>query len=190
VNSVPSPNLRISDLDREAALTALGEHMSVGRIDLDEYGERSAKVTAVKTRGELAEIFEDLPQPHPKLGEDAVEPVAAKAVEPKPAPKPGEPIAWADRPLAQRLTAALVPLSFVAAVLLFFLTGHNWLWILLPMGLAAVGRGLWGQEWDKDRQRHHHPHHHDWDRRERHLDRLERHRDRDERRDRRRGITD
>jgi len=155
--------------------------MSVGRIDLDEYGDRSAKVTAVKTRGELAEIFEDLPQPHPKLGDEPVDPVkpaaAASAVEPAAKPD-GAITAWTDRPLAQRLTAALVPLSFVAAVALFFLAGHVWLWILLPMGVTAIGRGLWGQEWDKDRQRHHHNrHHHDPHRRE----------DRDERRDRRRA---
>lgn len=68
MNEVPSPQLRISDPEREAALQALGEHMSVGRIDLDEYGERSAQVTTAKTRGELAAIFEDLPQPHPRLG--------------------------------------------------------------------------------------------------------------------------
>lgn len=198
MNSVPSPNLRISDHDREAALEALGEHMSVGRIDLDEYGDRSAKVTTVKTRGELAEIFEDLPQPHPKLGDEPAKPApAASAVEPA-APKPeGAVTAWTDRPLAQRVTAALVPLAFVAAVALFFLGGHNWLWILLPMGVTAIGRSLWGQEWDKDRQRHH-------NNRERHLrvhdqhlrlhDRREgRDWDRDERRDRRdrrRGIRD
>jgi hypothetical protein len=187
VNSVPSPNLRISDHDREAALEALGEHMSVGRIDLDEYGDRSAKVTAVKTRGELAEIFEDLPQPHPKLGDEPVQPASATAAVEPAAPKPeGAITAWTDRPLAQRVTAALVPLAFVAAVALFFLAGHNWLWILLPMGVTAIGRGLWGQEWDKDRQRHH-------NNRERHLRherREERDWDRDERRDRRRGIRD
>jgi hypothetical protein len=160
----PSPNLRISDLDREAALQALGEHMSVGRIDLDEYGDRSARVTAVKTRGELAAIFEDLPQPHPQLGDvrAPVQPAASTAVEPK--AKPGEPVSWGDRPLAQRLTAAAVPVAWVIGIALFFATGHLWYWFLLPIVVTAAGRGLWGQEWENDRQRHGRDHGHGRDR--------------------------
>lgn len=66
MSEVPSPRLRISDQDRESALAALGEHMSAGRIDIDEFGERAARVTAAKTRGELSEVFGDLPEPHPR----------------------------------------------------------------------------------------------------------------------------
>ena len=45
--------IRISDAEREDALGKLGEHMSAGRLDIDEYGERSARVATAKTRGEL-----------------------------------------------------------------------------------------------------------------------------------------
>jgi hypothetical protein len=172
VSTDPSQNLRISDLDREAALQALGEHMSVGRIDLDEYGDRSARVTAAKTRGELAEIFEDLPQPHPRLDDAPVQPAAVE-----PVAKPDGIATWADRPLAQRLTAAAVPVAWAAGIVLFFAAGHIWLWFLLPVAVTAIGRGLWGQDWENDRQRRHHH------------DRGRRH-DRDDRRDRRRGIAD
>jgi hypothetical protein len=176
VTTVPSPHLRISDLDREAALQALGEHMSVGRIDLDEYGDRSAQVTTVKTRGELAAIFEDLPQPHPRLGDAPapVQPEASTAVSPKKT-KPGEPMVWADRPLAQRLTAAAVPLAWILGIVLFFATGQLWYWFLLPLAFTAVGRGLWGQDWENDRQRHGHGPGHDRDRgRDRYRGRYER----------------
>jgi hypothetical protein len=155
VSTVPSPNLRISDLDREAALEALGEHMSLGRIDLDEYGERSARVTAVKTRGELAEIFDDLPQPHPQLG-DPVTPGQSAAQ--STVAKPGQPTPWTDRPLAQRLTAAAIPIAWIAGIVLFFGTGLL-LWFMLPVVVTATGRGLWGVDWDHDRQ------HYDRDRR-------------------------
>ena len=54
-------DIRVSDTEREDALEKLGEHLSAGRLDIDEYGERSAKVTTAKTRGELLDLFGDLP---------------------------------------------------------------------------------------------------------------------------------
>ena len=133
--------------------------MSVGRIDLDEYGDRSARVTAVKTRGELAEIFEDLPQPHPHLDDSPVKPDAGAAAEP--VAKPDGVVTWADRPLAQRLTAAVVPLAWVAGIALFLAAGHIWLWFLLPMAVTAVGRGLWGQDWENERRKRDQSYHQD-----------------------------
>jgi hypothetical protein len=146
VNEVPSPEIRISDADREVALAALGEHMSAGRLDIDEYGERSAKVTAAKTRGELAGIFTDLPEPHVNFSPPPVKSVTA------PTP-PGE-LTWSDRPLNQRVAAGLVPLLWVAGFALFFTVG-GWWWFALPFVFTAVGRGLWGKEWEAaQRERH------------------------------------
>ncbi|WP_410577781.1 DUF1707 domain-containing protein [Amycolatopsis sp. lyj-108] len=136
MSEVPSPRLRISDQDRESALTALGEHMSVGRIDIDEYGERSAQVTAAKTRGELSGIFADLPEPHPFF--DA--PKAAVS-------EPGKP-AWADIPPMQRIMGALLPILFIASIALIITTGVTWWFILVPIGISAVGEGIWGKGWD------------------------------------------
>lgn len=62
-------NIRISDSEREDALGKLGEHMSAGRLDIDEYGERSAMVATAKTRGELLGLFGDLPEPKPTFGQ-------------------------------------------------------------------------------------------------------------------------
>jgi hypothetical protein len=138
--------MRIGDADRETALTALGEHMSAGRIDLDEYGERSAKVTAAKTRGELAELFADLPQPHPVFG---APPATSTAVEP---PKPPGQLSYTDRPLGQRVAAAILPVLFAGAIVLG-ITTHIWWFIALPVLFGAFGQGLWGKDWDKDAQR-------------------------------------
>jgi uncharacterized protein DUF1707 len=131
VSQVPSPELRISDSDREAALTALGEHLSAGRLDIDEYGERSAKVTAAKTRGELAEVFIDLPEPDPMFG---VRPAAAVET----AKPPGE-LTGSGRAFNHRIAAALVPLCWMAGIVLFFTVG-GWWWLALPFVLTAVGR--------------------------------------------------
>ncbi|TNC20684.1 DUF1707 SHOCT-like domain-containing protein [Amycolatopsis alkalitolerans] len=143
MDEVPEPDMRIGDADRESALKALGEHMSAGRLTVDEYGERSAQVTAAKTRRELAGLFGDLPAPHPVLGE----PPKQAAV---PAPKRSGPVAYTDRPLGQRVAAAVLPLLFVGAIVLG-LTTHLWWFIAVPFVFGAVGQGLWGKDWDKDR---------------------------------------
>lgn len=142
-----SPDIRIGDADREQALHALGEHMSSGRLTVDEYGERSARVTAAKTRGDLAELFADLPEPRPRLGT----PPAAVAQPPSNPPTPKHLAAWVDRPLNQRLVAAIVPVLWVCAVITGIATGIWW-FMALPFIATAVGRGLWGQEWEQDRR--------------------------------------
>ncbi|HKS47676.1 MAG TPA: DUF1707 domain-containing protein [Amycolatopsis sp.] len=138
-----SPDVRIGDADRERALQALGEHMSAGRLDLNEYGERSAKVTAARTQRELTELFGDLPEPHPTFGTSwatVAQPTAKQAV------------AWVDRPLNQRLVAAALPLLWVAGIVIGLSTGVWW-FMALPFVATAVGRGLWGQGWERDQRR-------------------------------------
>ncbi|MEV5714029.1 DUF1707 domain-containing protein [Amycolatopsis mediterranei] len=178
MTEVPSPQLRISDQNRESALSALGEHMTAGRIDIDEYGERSARITAAKTRGELGEIFEDLPAPHPKYdgvpqAVAAPEPAAAPA--PAPQQRPGSPENWSP---PQRFLAAIMPLAWIAAIALIATGVVAWPIIFLPIGLTAVGKSMWGHDWN--------PNH---DRRDRHLRDRDRRRElRDSYRDRRRGL--
>ncbi|MGW7534563.1 DUF1707 SHOCT-like domain-containing protein [Amycolatopsis sp. NPDC054798] len=162
MTEVPSPQLRISDQERESALNALGEHMSAGRIDIDEFGERSARITAAKTRGELGELFVDLPVPHPMFGAGtpaAPQPAVAPPP-PMPVPQPaasGEVAArqqeWSP---GQRLVAALIPLVWIAAIALIATGTAGWPVIFAPIALTAVGRALWGKGFE-----HHDHHHHD-----------------------------
>ncbi|WP_410651851.1 DUF1707 domain-containing protein [Amycolatopsis sp. cmx-4-54] len=140
MSEVPSPRLRISDQDRESALAALGEHMTVGRVDIDEYGERSARVTAAKTRGELSEIFADLPEPHP--GYDT--PVTGPE-------KPASP--WAGISPVQRVMGALLPLLFIATIVFIIGTGASWWLIAIPIGISAVGEGIWGKGWENSHKK-------------------------------------
>ncbi len=138
MSEVPSPRLRISDRDRESALTALGEHLSVGRIDLDEFGDRSAEVTAAKTRGELSDVFVDLPEPHPAFD-------APRTAVREPG-KPGSPFAGISP--AQRVMGALLPILFIASIALIITTGVTWWFILVPIGISALGEGIWGKGWE------------------------------------------
>ena len=112
--------------------------MSVGRIDIDEFGDRSAKVTAAKTRGDLSEIFVDLPEPHPAYD------VPKTAIsEPE---KPVSPFAGISP--AQRVMGALLPILFIASIALIITTGVTWWFILVPIGISALGEGIWGKGWE------------------------------------------
>jgi hypothetical protein len=53
--------LRASDADRERTVAALRHHAAVGRLSVEELGERSEKAYAAATVSELATLQADLP---------------------------------------------------------------------------------------------------------------------------------
>lgn len=59
--------IRISNVERDEAVSTLGAHLSTGRLELDEYEERCGKAVAARIRGDIEELFTDLPAPHPDL---------------------------------------------------------------------------------------------------------------------------
>jgi hypothetical protein len=59
----PGPELRIGDAEREAAVTALGEHYAAGRLTKEEYDERAGEAFAARTESQLWPLFADLPRP-------------------------------------------------------------------------------------------------------------------------------
>ncbi len=52
--------MRASDADRDIVLRTLGEAYAEGRLDREEYDERSDAVAGAKTLGELPEVLADL----------------------------------------------------------------------------------------------------------------------------------
>lgn len=120
--------IRISDAEREDALGKLGEHMSAGRLDIDEYGERSAKVATAKTRGELLGLFSDLPEPKPTFGQPR-----------PPAPVPRE------RSFAEKYLPVVAPIALVLVVAGAFVWLHIpfFLPFLLIIFFANHRRGRW-----------------------------------------------
>jgi hypothetical protein len=141
--------MRVGDAEREDAIGKLGEHLTVGRLDVDEYGERSARATAAKTRGELLALFADLPDPRPRF----TTPTPAQST-PPPRAEPRELApGWQDRPAAQRLWASLVPISAIVALVLFlFVMRGLWPVFLLPVLVIIVGGSLWGDDRRRDRR--------------------------------------
>jgi hypothetical protein len=154
--------IRIGDTERESALAALGEHMSAGRLDIDEYGDRTARVATSKTRGDLSALFSDLPAPHPTFGVATQRPTPVQ-------PAPPVPVPAAGIPMRHRIAASAVPLAGLIALALFIAL-HTWIVFLIPAAVVLFGGAIFGDDWKhqkrlnreryrqerRDIRRHHH----------------------------------
>lgn len=137
------PNhIRIGDAERQSALTALGEHMTAGRLDIDEYGDRTAQVSAAKTRADLLALFADLPAPHPSFG-----------AEPRPEPPhAAQPVPLPPSSVRVRLASVSLPAAVAIAVVLL-VVAHLGPWVfLLPLFVVLFGRAMWGDAWKHERR--------------------------------------
>ncbi|MFD5831215.1 NINE protein [Lentzea sp. NPDC060358] len=77
---------RIGNQQREEAITALNDHFAMARLDIGEYQDRVNRASGAQSYHELAELFRDLPQPHPPFLAPPSVPFAAV-----PPPPPGFP---------------------------------------------------------------------------------------------------
>jgi hypothetical protein len=123
------PPIRIGTAERTAAMKALDEHLAAGRLEIEEYGERSAQAANAVTAPELAALFDDLPAPHPSLP-GVAGPVPAVVPPPVPAAarEPTKLEVWGPR---------LMALSPFIALALFMIT-HTWVVFLLIPAMGAV----------------------------------------------------
>jgi len=55
------PDLRVSDAERDAVVTDLGEHFGQGRLDQAEFDERMSKALSARTGRDLGGLLADLP---------------------------------------------------------------------------------------------------------------------------------
>jgi len=127
------PDLRVSDAERDAVVTELGEHFQQGRLDQAEFDERVTKALAAKTESDLDGLLADLPA----VREAAVAP---------------QPVTWARR------LPVLVPLLFAAVLIAGSLAGgphHPWaggwflwpLWWLVP--IMVLRFAWWRRGWQR-----------------------------------------
>ena len=58
-------HIRVSDAERSAVAELLGQHYADGRLDQAEFDDRISRTMAAKTRGDLAGLFDDLPEGGP-----------------------------------------------------------------------------------------------------------------------------
>jgi hypothetical protein len=127
------PPIRIGTAERDAAMKALGEHLEAGRLEVDEYGERSARASVATTAPELAALFDDLPAPHPLLpGID--DPLAVHVSQPLPAAgSTSAPPVRNERSAMEVWGPRLMALSPFIALGLFLLTRTWVVFLLIPV---------------------------------------------------------
>lgn len=140
-------DIRISNAERDEAVSALGVHLSTGRLELAEYEERCGLAVAARTRNELEALFTDLPAPHPDLS-SATPPAKLIQKTGKLVVNPGS-SAHKRQLEKERETPASAALEVVAglgfiiglpaAILLTIFAGMWWLFI--PVGMIIIGAG-------------------------------------------------
>ncbi|GAA0944017.1 hypothetical protein GCM10009559_41190 [Pseudonocardia zijingensis] len=119
-------DLRISDAERSAVQDRLRRAHEVGQLDLGEFDERVRSVWAARTRGDLARVTADLPEPPPpgrrKVFSDTGGGVTMRVLT----------IVW----------SSLAAVNFVVWGLLGLTTGDFlhpwWVWVAVPPGIALA----------------------------------------------------
>jgi Domain of unknown function (DUF1707) len=125
----PAPQLKASDADRDAVVSALSEHYQAGRLTTEELEDRTGQALAARTYGDLAALTADLPGPVPSAGPGPV----------SPAPAPGGGLRVRG---ALAIAVAVVAVIAVADLAFSFGTGHHsaGFWWIIPVALLVVRR--------------------------------------------------
>jgi hypothetical protein len=123
----PRDDIRVSDADRDQAVTELSGHFQSGRITQDEFDERSGRALQARTGADLNALFTDLP---PRTGLAAAQP-AAGDLEPD---RYGTPPAVRHFPLGRVIVGVFV-LSIIASNIVS--AGHASLGWLIPVVILA-----------------------------------------------------
>ena len=121
-------NVRIGTTEREQAVRALAEHLTEGRLDITEYDQRCALAASAKTRGELAAIFDDLPDPNPMLLNQAA---------PVPVAVPAHPLIEKEPRSRTTVVVVVVVLTAIAAIVTVTAILGEW-WALIPALLIVA----------------------------------------------------
>lgn len=134
-------HLRLSDADRIHALQALSNHFTDGRLDNEEFDERTRQVTAARVIGDLRPLFADLPDGLPF--ED--DPEGTRALVPRPlGSDPSRALATQESELremqqikqrgkkVEALDGVILGVTLVSFLILQFVIGWGWAWIVWP----------------------------------------------------------
>ena len=111
----PRPEARIGDAERNRAVEELGEHYALGRLNREEFDERSERVWGARFGSDLAPLFVDLP---------SLSAPAAAVVSPAPAGREKQRARRGmPRPLVLLLILVAVAVLVQSPFLLFVLLG-------------------------------------------------------------------
>ncbi|WJZ02694.1 DUF1707 SHOCT-like domain-containing protein [Corynebacterium freiburgense] len=119
------PDIRLSDKERDDAFEALRQHLSDGRLTLQEFDERAAAVVKATTRGDLYPLFRDLP---------------ATLAEHSPSPLPnsftgGSSIAEIERrkKYFEKMMVGVWATTLVIFFVSLFILRIPWFWVVFPI---------------------------------------------------------
>jgi hypothetical protein len=148
-----NPDLRVSDAERDAVASELGQHFQDGRLDRVDFDERVGAAIAARTRGDLDSLLTDLPQGSP--GQQG-----GRISEPEPVGAAGaRPWHGAQRGVTRGRPAivAVLPLLVTVAVLGGLFSGgwqHGWpfapfglLWLIVPILVVWTGVRRGRRQW-------------------------------------------
>lgn len=148
----PDPNVRISNAEREAVLRRLETATEEGRLELDEFAERSRQVYEAKTYAEVERLLTDLPEESRALAVANRSRTKKAAPELNLSPKHSKVTREGSWTVPARITVkpkhARVVLDFREAeftsseVEIDARLTHSVLTVILPKGGAAVDDGL------------------------------------------------
>jgi hypothetical protein len=62
ITDFPAGDLRVSDADRDRAISELSEHFQAGRLTAEEFDERSGRALQARTGKDLSVLLADLPR--------------------------------------------------------------------------------------------------------------------------------
>ncbi|GAB0104044.1 hypothetical protein JMUB6875_30180 [Nocardia sp. JMUB6875] len=110
------PEIRIGTAEREDAMKRLSDHFAAGRLSVAEFDERSGIVAAALTRGDLDQVFTDLPLP-----------VAEKTVPAQRESRFGS--QWQERAM---------PVITILCVIIAIVSHQWWVFLLIPLAGAAL----------------------------------------------------
>ncbi|MGH3758428.1 DUF1707 SHOCT-like domain-containing protein [Actinophytocola sp.] len=132
-------DIRISDAERDEAVETLGVHLSTGRLELSEFEDRCGRAAAARTRGELEELFTDLPAPHPDLSSATPPaPLIQKAgqlvANPTGAHKSNE-LTETDASKALEFVAGMMFILGIPGAILLTVFAGAW-WVFIPVGIV------------------------------------------------------
>lgn len=122
----------VSDAEREAVVARLHAATVEGRLTLDEFGERTSRAYASRTRADLAAVLDGLPWPY-LPGPQPPVPYAGYAGPPLP---PTAVPAMVAPTTSLPLISMIIGILSASAGVFAFLSG--------PMGIAAIVLGILG----------------------------------------------
>jgi Domain of unknown function (DUF1707) len=144
--SFPPGDMRVSDAERDIALSELSEHFQAGRLTHEEFDERSDRALKARTGNDLRDLFTDLPAPGDSMASQVPAETGNKAAQPgrEPAPPAARGGHWPAGRIVLACVIAAIVIGNVAASFGNGANHGNFGWLVPVVILLFVFRRIRG----------------------------------------------